>query len=107
MRRTVAACHSDLPTGMPVGALEPLVNGCFGDTAGIIKALMGFLMYELLNSAPWEVSYPETPLQEKKKKKSKKTKLSLILESHHALGTEKHVESGWESPKLTLRRSSF
>lgn len=106
VRRTVTACHSDLRTDMPVGALEPLVNGCFGDTAGIIKALMGFLCMSCLTQLLGKSVIPRH-LCRKKKKKSKKTKLSLILESHHALGTEKRVESGWESPKLTLQRSSF
>lgn len=32
----------------PVGALEPLVNWCFGDTAGIIKAITGFLCMRCL-----------------------------------------------------------
>lgn len=76
----------------PVGALKPLVNGCFGDTAGIIKTIMGLLCMSCLTQLLGKSVIP-SHLCRKKKKKNKKIKLSLILESHHALGTEKRVES--------------
>lgn len=68
VHRTVTTCHSDLWTDMPVGALEPLVNGCFGDTAGIIKALMGFLCMSCLTQLLGKSVIPRHLCRKKKKK---------------------------------------